>query len=137
MVLRACLYDFGFTWKKQRGIHFNTIQDEGGEQKDPHNSVFPVTCTKVEISPENFLSFSCNFFVTLVQNFRAIPSASSTLFNLNQEHPLKNQIFWSNPNKIGVVITYLREMLDLPNFGHVTPTTIWFKSHDKILPMTS
>ena len=90
-VLRACLYDFGFTWKKQqRGIHFNTIQDKGGGQKDPHKSVFPVTSTNVETSPENFLSFSFNFFVTLVQNFRAIPSASSTLFNLNQEYPLKN-----------------------------------------------
>ena len=138
MVLRAYLHDFRFTWKKQqRGIHFNTIQDEGWGQKDPHKSVPPVNFSNIETSPEHFLSFSFNFFVTLIQNFWAIPSASSTLFNLNQEYPLKNSIFRSNPNKIGVVITYLREMLDLPNFGHVTATTIWFKSNDKTLPMTS
>ena len=68
-----------------------------------------VTSAKVGISPQNFLTFSSNPFVTLVYNFKAIP---------------RTGCFWSNPYKIGVVITSLIEMLQLPNFGHITTSTI-------------
>ena len=35
------------------------------------------------------------------------------------------------------MITSLTEMPELPNFGHMTRTTILFESHDKILLVTS
>ena len=38
----------------------------GGEQKVPRTSFSPVTSTNVEISPQNFLTFSFNPFATLV-----------------------------------------------------------------------
>ena len=52
--------------------NFNTIQ-EGGEgrgggggcKKTPYQ-FFPVTSTKVGISPQNVLTFNCNPFATLV-----------------------------------------------------------------------
>ena len=35
------------------------------------------------------------------------------------------------------MITYLIEMLELPNFGHMTTSTMYFEACDKILLMTS
>ena len=35
------------------------------------------------------------------------------------------------------MIISLKEMLELPNFGHMTTSTIYFESCDKILLMTS
>ena len=40
--------------------------------------------------------------------------------NLNQEHSSKILFFWSNLHKIEVMITFLIEMLGLPNFDYVT-----------------
>ena len=34
------------------------------------------------------------------------------------------------------MITSLKEMPDLPNFGHMTTSTIQFESRDKIILMT-
>ena len=36
----------------------------------------------------------------------------------------KRLFFWSNSYKIGVMITSLIEILELPNFGHMTASTI-------------
>ena len=44
--------------------------------------------------------------------------------NLNQELPSQNLFFWSNPYKTEVMITSLIELLELPNFGHMTTSTI-------------
>ena len=33
-------------------------------------------------------------------------------------------VFWSNPYKIEILITYLIEMLELPNFGYITKSTL-------------
>ena len=38
-----------------------------------------------------------------------------------------------NLYKIKVMITSLIEILELPNFGHMTTSTIWFESRDNIL----
>ena len=57
----------------------------------------PVISTNVGISSQNFLAFSFNLFATLAQNFKAIPSASHKLLNLN---------------------------LELLNFGHMTTSTV-------------
>ena len=61
----------------------NTIQD-GREQKGFPTSSSPVTSTNIGISPQNFLTFSFNPFAPLLQNFKAVPSASTKLLNLNQ-----------------------------------------------------
>ena len=53
-----------------------------------------------------------------------VPSVSPKLLNLNQDHPSKKRFFWSNPYKLEVMITSLIEMLELPNFGHMTTSTI-------------
>ena len=37
---------------------------------------------------------------------------------------LDYETFWSNPYKVEVIITSLIEMLQLPNFGHMTTSTI-------------
>ena len=112
-------------WKK----NFNPIQNGGWGEKDPPPApllpfFFPVTSNNVRTSPQNFLTFSCKPFGTLVWNFKFAPSASAELLNLNQDHPSKKAVFWSNPFKIGVVITFLIEMLELTNFGHMNTSTI-------------
>ena len=55
---------------------------------------------------------------------KTIPRVSPKLLNLNQDHPSKKCFFWSKHYKIEVMITYLIETLELPNFGHMsTPST--------------
>ena len=46
-------------------------------------------------------------------------------------------VFLVKSYKIEVMITSLIDMLDLPNFGHMTASTIYFESRDKILLVTS
>ena len=41
------------------------------------------------------------------------------------------RFFWSNPYKIEVMITSLIEMLELPNFGHMTISTMLLESRKK------
>ena len=69
----------------------------------------------------------------MVKNFKFITSASPKLLNLNQDHASKKAVFWPNPYKIEIMITSPIEMLELPNFGHMTTSTILFESRDKIL----
>ena len=64
-----------------------------GGQKGPPTSFSPVTSRNVGFGPENFQIFSFNFFATLVQNFKFLPSASPKLLKLNQDHPSKKAIF--------------------------------------------
>ena len=110
-------------------LSFNPIQDEGGvEQKGLSTSFSPVISTNLGISPQNFLTFSFNPLATLVQNLKAIPSASPKLLNLTNTTPQKKQFFWSNPYKIEVMITSLIEIL-----GHMTASVIWFESRNKML----
>ena len=90
----------------------------------PSTRFSPVTSANVGFGPQNLLTFCFNSFATLVQNFKFVPSASPKLLNLNQDHPSKKRFFWSNPYKIEVMITILIEMLQLPNFGHITISKI-------------
>ena len=109
--------DFSYSYPR------NPIQD-GGPKSPPPTSFSSVTFAKVRISPQNFLTFSFNIFATLVQNFNFVPSASPKLLNLNQDRPSKKRFFWSSPYKIEVIITFLMEMLQLPNFGHMIKSII-------------
>ena len=72
-----------------------------------------------------------------------MPGASPKLLNLNQDHPSKKVVFLVkslNPYKIEILISaseVLREVLESPNFGHMTTSTTKFKLRDEILLMTS
>ena len=65
----------------------------GGGAKRPPTSFCPVTSTNVGFSPQNFLAFNFNHFVTLVKNFKVVPHASPKLLSLNQDHPSKKVVF--------------------------------------------
>ena len=107
----------------------------GGKKATP-TSFSPVTSINIALSPQNFSTFSFNPFATLEQNFMVIPSSSTKLLNLNQDHPLQ-KLFWSNSYKIDVMITSLIEILVLLNLGHMTTPKIQFESRDEILLVTS
>ena len=56
----------------------------------------------------------------------------------NQDHASKKLVFcWSHPHKTQIMIISLVEMLELPNFGHMTTSTIQFESRNKNLLMMS
>ena len=50
--------------------------------------------------------------------------------------PPKLSEFLSYPYKIEVMITSLKEMLEISNFGHMTVYTIKFESRDKFFLLT-
>ena len=58
------------------------------------------------------------------EGVKAIPRASPKLLKLKQDQPSKKWFFWSNPDKVKVMITSLIDALVLPNFGHMTTSTI-------------
>ena len=94
-------------------LHRGARRMDGGRgregQKGRPTSFSNVTSANVGIIPQNFLTFSFNPFATLVWNFKATLQ--------------KKRFFWSSLYKIEV-ITSLIEMLELPNFGHMTTCTI-------------
>ena len=83
-------------WKKLvrlvLGLVFNPIQD-GGAKKAPPTSFSPVTSANIGIVPQTFLIFSYNPLATLVESFKAIPSASPKLLNFHQDQHSKKVIF--------------------------------------------
>ena len=46
------------------------------------------------------------------------------MIELEPRPPIKKAVFWSNSYKIKVMITSFIEMLELPNFGHMTTSII-------------
>ena len=66
-----------------------------------------------------------------------LSSASPKFLNLNQDYTSKKRFFCSNLYEIEVMTTSLLEMPELPYFGHMTISTIYFESYDKILLVTS
>ena len=68
------------------------MQDRGAKNA-PTTSFSPVTSATVEISPQNFLTFSFNPFATLDQNFKVIRTTSPKLLILNQDQSFKKAFF--------------------------------------------
>ena len=56
-----------------------------------------------------------------------------------EPRPLRKKSVFSgkNPYKIEVMITSLIEVLELPNFGHLTTFTMYFEAKDETLLVTS
>ena len=98
-----------------------------GEQKSSPISFSYVTSTKVGIIHQNFLTFSCNTFATLMSNFKEFHTwCQSQIIELEPRAPLKKISFFrqTSPYKIEVMITSLTEMPELPNYGHMTTSAI-------------
>ena len=74
----------------------------GNVEKVSATSFSPVTCENVEISRQNILTFSCISFATHAQNFRTMPSSTSKLLKLSQEHLSKKLIFCQIVIKVGL-----------------------------------
>ena len=64
----------------------------GGAKKVAYQ-FFPCNFYKHRSKPKNFLNFSFNPFVTLVYNFKLVPSANPELLNLYNYHPSKKAVF--------------------------------------------
>ena len=123
-------------WSRATGPHLKnyfkfvycslTLFRMGGRRsKRPPTSFSPITTTNARISQQEFLTFGFNPFATLMQNMKAIPSASPKLLNLEQDNPSKKKRFvWSNPDETEFMRTSFLDMLELPNFGHMTTFTI-------------
>ena len=65
----------------------------GAKSPPPPTSFSPVTSTNIGFGSQNFLTFSCNRFATLVENVKFVPSTSPKLLNFNQHHSSKKAIF--------------------------------------------
>ena len=71
----------------------------GGGQKAPLTSSFsPVTSANMGIISQNFLTFSSNPFVILMQNFKTITSPSPQIIKLEPRAPVKKVGFSGQPN---------------------------------------
>ena len=53
-----------------------------------------------------------------------MPIPSPKLLNLSKEHSPKNCFVWSNPHNTEVMVTFLIEMLELPNLVIMIKSTI-------------
>ena len=113
-LLKSTIFDL----KSVCALTLSRMRGSGG-QKNPFNSFSSLTSPKEGICPQNFLTFSFNPFVTLLQSFNATTSTSLNLLNLHQDCPSKNRFFWSNPYRIKSIITSLGEMLELPKYDHI------------------
>ena len=71
--------------------------------------------------PENIFDFQFQPFCHTCVNFKVIPSASPNLLNLT--NPQKSDFVGIWPFKIEIMITSLKEMLELPDLGHMTTST--------------
>ena len=120
------IYVEAITYLLLNNLHdctFNPIEDGGGGKNVFPTSFSPVTSTKVAVSCKNFFNFNFDYLSTLMENFNFIPSTSPKLWNLDQGHPSKKWFSWPNPYKFEVMITFLMETPELPNFGQRTTST--------------
>ena len=107
----------------QHNEDVNPIHD-GGTTKRLPTSLSPSTSTKVGISPQTIWLL----ILTVLTHWCKI--SRSRLFPIpyywtwTKSIPLKIWFFWRNPYKTDVMTAPLIEMLDLPNFGLMTSSTV-------------
>ena len=97
----------------------------GGRQKAPPTSFSVVTFTNVGTSPKKFLTFTFNPFAHYckISSLYLVPIRNYWTWTKTTPQN-KKRFFWSNPYKIEIMITFLIEMMRLPNFGHMTTSII-------------
>ena len=107
----------------KKGV-LNPIQDGGKKPPPPPTSFSPVASTNVGFSLQTFW----HLVLTLLPHCCKISSSCllpvQNCWTITKTTPQKKQFFLSNPYKIEVMITFLIEMLQLPNFGHMTTSMI-------------
>ena len=102
----------------------------------PSPTSFPNVLQTKKLAPKTFWLLVLTH-ATLVRIFKGPYLVSApNYWTLIKTTPQKKCFFWSNPYKIEVMITSLIKLLELPKFGHITISTIYFESHDKVLLVT-
>ena len=96
----------------------------GGGQKGPPTSFSRVTSRNVRTSFQNFLTFSFNLLPYWCKISGSYLVPLPNYWTWTKTTPQKKRFFWSNPYKIEIMITSVIEMLELPNFGHMTTSTV-------------
>ena len=105
---------------------FLTLFRIGGRRdKRPPRPVFPLWLLQTwELSPKTFwllvLTLLSHWCKSSSSHLVPVPS----YWTWTKATPQKKWFFWSNSYKIEVMITSLTEMLELPNFGHMTTFTL-------------
>ena len=103
--------------QKLESLTINPIQDGGGSQKA--STLLPtsfslVTSTKVGISPNNFLTFSFKIFFCSGVTCQVCIQCQYHIIELDTK----------KSDFPGQILTSLKEMLELPKFGHKTTSTV-------------
>ena len=97
----------------------------------PPPTSFPNVLQTKKLAPKTFWLLVLTH-ATLVRIFKGPYLVSApNYWTLIKTTPQKKCFFWSNPYKIEVMITSLIKLLELPKFGHITISTIYFESRDK------
>ena len=106
---------------------FVTLLRMGGGKAPPPppTSFSPVTSTKVrELAPKTFwllvLTLLPHWWKISSSRLEPVPNSWTWTRTTLQ----KKRFFWSDPYKIEVMMISLTEMLELPNFGHMTTSTL-------------
>ena len=108
---RICMTDF-----REGGLFFPPIREQ--PRKSPSWIRLTLSTDWWKIS---------SLYVVSVPNYWTLTKSISQ----------KKWFFWSNLYKIEVMITSVIQMQQLPNFGHMTTSMLWFYSCDRVLLVTS
>ena len=95
-----------------------------GAQKATPYQFPPLTSKTAEIRPQNLMTSNVSHFCLTCVKCQGYNSASFKLLNLNQDHSSKKWFLWSSPVKIEFMTTSFIEVLESPNFRHMTTSTI-------------
>ena len=111
---------------------FLTLFRMGRGKKTPLSVFLP----KLLLTHEIALKTSWRLVLTHLSHWCKIPNPYvvpvTNYWTVTKTTPKKSVFFWSNPYKIEVMITSFVEVLQLPNFGHMTISTIQFESRNNV-----
>ena len=93
-----------------------------GAKKARFTSFSPAISTNVRINPQNFLNFSLTLLTDWceISSFYLAPLPNDWAWSKTTP---EKRFFWWNPYKIEVMINSLLQMLEIPNFHHMTTST--------------
>ena len=118
-------YLYRISSNKRTGFwSLNTIQDGG---KRPTSSFPPVTSTNAGFSLQNFWLLVSALLPHWPKISRPYLVSVPSYWTWIKSTPQKNWFFWSNSYKIDIIIISVIQMLELPNFGHMTTSWIGLK----------
>ena len=107
----------------------NPIQDgvsggEGTKSPSPPRSAGFLPATSRNVAQKTFWLLVLTLFPHWCKISRPYLLPVYNYWTWTEITPQKKGFFWSNPYKIKVMIAFLIEMLELPNFGHMTTSTV-------------